>query len=234
MIYSFDSRLAEEYGVDEAIFLHNLYFWIAKNEANGRHYYDGKSWTYNSMRAFSKLFPFWSKRQIERIINNLKAKGAIYVGNYNTAEMDRTQWYALHETVYCIYANGDDCVTKRGQMCHETVTGCHQTVSPIPDSKPDSKPDIEERDKEKRFRKPSIDEIRAYCQERKNGIDAEEFFYHYESKGWKIGKTPMRSWKAAIGTWEKHRKGGNSGERNGAGTQHTPGSDESPQYGYVL
>ena len=65
MVYSFDSRIAELYGVDEAVFIHNLYYWLMKNEANGRHYYDGKSWTYNSLQAFAKLFPFWSRRQIE-------------------------------------------------------------------------------------------------------------------------------------------------------------------------
>lgn len=135
MVYSFDSRIAELYGVDEAVFIHNLYYWLMKNEANGRHYYDGKSWTYNSLQAFAKLFPFWSKRQVERIINNLKAKGAIHVGNYNPAGFDRTQWYALDETVYCIYANGDTHFTEWGRPFPQTVT-------PIPDSKPNSKPDI--------------------------------------------------------------------------------------------
>lgn len=42
MVYSFDSRIAELYGVDEAVFIHNLYFWISKNIANGHQYRDGK------------------------------------------------------------------------------------------------------------------------------------------------------------------------------------------------
>jgi hypothetical protein len=57
---------------------------------------------------------------------------------------------------------------------------------------------------EKKFDKPTVAEIVAYCEERKNGIDGEEFYYFYESKGWKIGKTPMKSWKSAIITWEKN------------------------------
>ena len=159
MVYSFDSRIAELYGVDEAVFIHNLYYWLMKNEANGRHYYDGKSWTYNSLQAFAKLFPFWSKRQVERIINNLKAKGAIHVGNYNPAGFDRTQWYALDETVYCIYANGDTHFTEWGRPFPQTVT-------PIPDSKPNSKPDINNNYSVGHFRKPTVEEVRAYCQER--------------------------------------------------------------------
>lgn len=55
----------------------------------------------------------------------------------------------------------------------------------------------------KRFVKPSVEEIRAYCLERRNGIDAEQFFDHYESKGWVVGKSPMKDWKAAVRTWEK-------------------------------
>lgn len=53
------------------------------------------------------------------------------------------------------------------------------------------------------FVKPSLDEVRAYCEERNNGVDAENFFNFYEAKGWKIGKDAMRDWKAAIRTWER-------------------------------
>lgn len=56
-----------------------------------------------------------------------------------------------------------------------------------------------------RFVKPSIDEIRAYCEERNNGIDAGNFFDFYESKGWKVGSTPMKDWKACVRTWERSR-----------------------------
>ena len=56
----------------------------------------------------------------------------------------------------------------------------------------------------KRFAKPSVDEIKSYCQERKNGIDADRFFNYYESNGWKVGKNPMKDWKAAVRTWEQN------------------------------
>lgn len=198
MVYSFDSRLAVEYGVDEAIFLHNLYYWIVKNEANGRHFYDGKSWTYNSMKAFTELFPFWSKRQVERIINSLKAKGAIYVGNYNSAGMDRTQWYALNETVYCIYANGDIHFT-------ESLHSFHKTVTPIPNSKPNSKPDSNNYIRGK-FTPPTEDEVRAYCKEIGSGIDPVYFVDYYTSKGWTVGKSPMKDWRATVRNWSRKTK----------------------------
>ena len=55
-----------------------------------------------------------------------------------------------------------------------------------------------------KFVKPTVEEIKAYCQERNNNIDPQYFFDYYEGKGWLIGKTPMKDWKAAVRTWEKN------------------------------
>lgn len=57
-----------------------------------------------------------------------------------------------------------------------------------------------------RFQKPSIEEIKAYCKERNNGIDAERFFDYYEAIGWKVGKNTMKDWKACVRTWERNQK----------------------------
>lgn len=51
--------------------------------------------------------------------------------------------------------------------------------------------------------KPTIEEIRDYCQERKNSVDPQRFFDHYESNGWMVGKTKMKDWRAAVRTWER-------------------------------
>ena len=58
----------------------------------------------------------------------------------------------------------------------------------------------------KRFVKPTEDEVRQYCHERGNGVDAEAFCAYYESKGWLIGKTPMKDWRAAVRTWETRER----------------------------
>ena len=57
-----------------------------------------------------------------------------------------------------------------------------------------------------RFNKPSVQEVAEYCQVRNNGIDPEEFVAFYESKGWMVGKNPMKDWRSAIITWEKSKK----------------------------
>lgn len=58
----------------------------------------------------------------------------------------------------------------------------------------------------KKFIKPTIEEIKSYCLERNNSINPIQFFDYYESKGWLIGKNPMKDWKACIRTWEQNAK----------------------------
>ena len=54
------------------------------------------------------------------------------------------------------------------------------------------------------FVKPTLEEIRAYCQERKNNVDPQRFLDYYESNGWKVGRNPMKDWKATVRTWERN------------------------------
>ena len=57
-----------------------------------------------------------------------------------------------------------------------------------------------------RFKKPTLEEVREYCRERKNDVNAESFIDFYESKGWKVGNQPMKDWKACVRTWERRDK----------------------------
>lgn len=58
--------------------------------------------------------------------------------------------------------------------------------------------------KTKRFVKPTLSEIEQYCIERNNNVDAQHFYDHYESNGWKVGKNSMKDWKACVRTWERN------------------------------
>lgn len=59
----------------------------------------------------------------------------------------------------------------------------------------------------KRFDPPTVEEVQAYCSERNNSVDAQTFVDFYASKGWLVGKNPMKDWKAAVRTWERNRDG---------------------------
>jgi len=74
------------------------------------------------------------------------------------------------------------------------------------------------------FKKPSLIEVRAYCLSRKNSVDAESFLDFYESKGWKIGKNPMKDWQAAIRTWERNERS------NGNGSEPDPDKAEAEYF----
>lgn len=55
------------------------------------------------------------------------------------------------------------------------------------------------------FVPPTLDEIKTYCLERKNNVNADKWLSFYESKGWMVGKNKMKDWKAAIRTWEEDK-----------------------------
>lgn len=138
MTHQFDAGIAEIYGVEIAIMVQNFAFWIAKNKANNRNFYEGKTWTYNTIKAFNELFPYWSESQIRRILKKMEAEGILLTGNFNEVKYDRTIWYtftnAFYEKHKCILQNRQMEVTKPSN-------GSDETVTPIPDKLPVILPD---------------------------------------------------------------------------------------------
>ena len=65
-------------------------------------------------------------------------------------------------------------------------------------------PPVQNPAKPKKFQKPTIEQIKAYCLEAGKNIDAEAFFDFYEAKGWVVGRAPMKDWKAAVRNWAKN------------------------------
>lgn len=118
MTYQFDTDIAAIYGVDEAIIIANLEHWIRHNIANDKHYHNGRYWTYNSIDAFTKLFPFWTARQIRRILQSLIDQNVLMTGNYNSSARDRTMWYAFT----------DEFIQKRQMHLTKTSNGNDGTV----------------------------------------------------------------------------------------------------------
>ena len=202
MQHHFDVELAQKYGVAEAILLNHFEYWIELNRTNEKNFYDGRYWTFNSMKAFSKIFPYMTEKKIRNALKHLQDEGLIVTGNYNKLAYDRTLWYAFSDLA--------ESILPKGQMEDpEMANGYFQKVEPIPDNKPDNDTD---RVALKRFTPPTVDEVAAYCGERNNRIDPQTFVDFYASKGWVVGKSKMKDWKAAIRTWEK-RDGNSQPER---------------------
>lgn len=79
--------------------------------------------------------------------------------------------------------------------------------------------------KNTRFVPPTVEEVAAYCAERKNNIDAVRFVDYYTSNGWMVGKSKMKDWKATVRNWERREKA-----RNQTAQESIPKSDNAAAY----
>ena len=95
MEHLFNVGMAKKYGVNAAIVVRHLQFWIIKNKSNKKHLHEGRTWTYCSINAFTKIFPYWSARQLRTILDGLIESGVILKGNFNQKGYDHTTWYAF-------------------------------------------------------------------------------------------------------------------------------------------
>lgn len=95
--HSFDTGYAIAYGVDEAIMIRNLQFFITCNANRGNNFHEGRFWTYDKLKDFPNHFPYWTSKQIRRIIDSLVDQGVIIKGNFNTQWSDQTCWYAFKD-----------------------------------------------------------------------------------------------------------------------------------------
>lgn len=105
MEHQFNVQLAKEYGIEEAILIHNMFFWINKNAVNNKHLYDGHYWTYNTQKALSDLFPYIHETKIQRSLKFLCECDFLIKGNFNKNKLDRTCWYAFSDKAISILQN---------------------------------------------------------------------------------------------------------------------------------
>jgi hypothetical protein len=174
-----------------------------------------------------------TERSVRRIIDRLIEKGLIIKEVRNGENGTYCAYKVFERSV-----SGEDTESTGGEDTETTPPG--HSVRPYPDtasaptsnniynninnnkeniikenseSEKDSVPESSARKKgsKEKFIKPTVEEIRAYCRERNNIVDAERFYDYYESNGWKVGKNTMKDWKAAVRTWE--RNGFDTGKR---------------------
>ena len=88
-------ELAAEIGVNEAIILAQLHYWIEKNKQQGVNYRDGRTWVFQTYKEWNEQFIFWCERAIINIIYRLEKRGYVIAGNYNKKKYDNTKWYTI-------------------------------------------------------------------------------------------------------------------------------------------
>ena len=202
MIHNFNVNLAVTLGINQAILLNNLYYWIEKNRANNKHYYDGRYWTYNSAKAFCDMFPYMSERAIRYALEGLVEKGIIIKGNYNKLNCDRTLWYAITDYGYTILQNCQMELTNLSD-------GSDKIVRPIPNNNTDNKEIYNnkllytKKKEKKEFVPPTLEEIKEYCLERKNNVNWKKFYDYYTENNWKDAQgKQVNNWKLKVISWE--------------------------------
>lgn len=133
MNHSFNTDFAELYGIEEAIILENIAFWIKKNESNNKNFYDGYTWTYNSAESFNKLFPYITPSKIRRCLLKLEELEVLKSGNYNKQGYDKTKWYSITNLEVSTFYKLKNGHYKMENGLYKLENRTEQIVEPIPD-----------------------------------------------------------------------------------------------------
>lgn len=133
-------------------------------------------------------------REVRTAISHLKSTGEVTCKSY-------AKYTVFTVKNYCEYQSSDmqnDRQTTGKRHSNDMLT---TTIEEYKEGKNNKKEDTNV--SKKKFVPPTVEEVRAYCQERGNKVDPQAFVDHYTSNGWMVGKNKMKSWKAAVGTWER-------------------------------
>ena len=236
MNHSFNVEIAKEYGIEEAIILENIYFWCEKNKANdklinGKPWTYNSVKAFNVQ--FFYMTPSKISRALHNLEENgLIETGCFNHNSYDrtkwycitekavsffrtsNSQNDGKQPEKIED---CIFQN-EKSISQDGKSISQDEKSISQNVQMnITDINTVMNPNVTTVIKEgegeqapahpkTRFLKPSLEEIRDYCLSRNNYVDPERFFDYYEANGWKVGKNPMKDWRAAVRTWESREK----------------------------
>lgn len=137
--YSFWPSEAVQHGLEKAVILYNLRFWLTVNKAAGKekHYHDGKWWTYNTAKALENLMPFFNRRSISRWLSELERDGVLLSGVFNKVAYDRTKWYTIpSEFSDGAIGQNDQSIGQDDQSNGHDDQWNGQDGQPIPDCNP--------------------------------------------------------------------------------------------------
>lgn len=120
-------------GIDEALVLQQVHYWVILNQRAGRNEQEGYFWTYNTFAAWSEQFAnLWSVSTLKRIFARLEKAGFLVSGRFNKSNIDRTKWYRVnHERLSLLCQNEPSIVSNwdngKGQL--DTMQGVNLTPS---------------------------------------------------------------------------------------------------------
>lgn len=160
-------------------------------------------------------FPLRERTSTKEIINGLNA----------LAELGCIQLYEVDGKPYLCFPHWEEHQVIRNKKSRFPApdinlkaieSNCIQlnSIASLIQSNPNKNPNTNPREVT-RFAPPTLEEVTAYCRERNNGIDPQHFVDYYQSNGWKVGRNPMKDWKATVRRWEQTEK-----PKNGVNTSY--------------
>ena len=164
----------------------------------------------------NRLFPLkesLTAKAISKAVNTLVIAGLVVLYEFEGKPYLYLPTWNDHQNVRAKrskYPSPEGCVIAHENICNHMyadvpVIQSESESNNIPPYSPkgECSPTGEAPPHSRRFIPPDVEEVEAYCRERNNHIDAQRFVDFYASKGWKVGKEPMKDWKAAVRTWER-------------------------------
>lgn len=165
---------------------------------------DGES-DFSGSRAYISNTLNISKPTVDKALNSLINKGLIEKRHVFVNEVQLNRYKVILQGVKNLYGGGK-----------ETLLGSKETLLGGSKETLHNKYNYNNTNNKNKDNignnPPTVDQVKQYCEERHNNIDAEQFIDFYESKGWMIGKNKMKDWKACVRTWERSQKSKKSKE----------------------
>lgn len=208
----FDVELAVKFGLNNAIFLQDLAFWIEFNRNRQQAYRDGRYWTYSTLEELVQRHPYWTKNQIRHIIDICKKSGWILIEHYDKVSYNQRNWYSICDSVMdCLTCKSSEKEshndmqknTHRSEIIHtsyneENLLSKNDKNNTIPT------PQGERKSRRKKCDVPTLDDVIEYATSRGRKDLAQGFFEYYNEGNWCDSKgNPVLNWKQKFITWEQ-------------------------------
>lgn len=172
---------------------------------------------YRPKRIKAELFPYDHDLDVNRYLTVLDQLGFIqiltdgvnewiFIKNFSKHQNPHHTEKTQHPDPKSLRLKGSDSVTGTTPLSNGYNPADSLLLIPdslIPDSNEKQAPaKANASKKSKSFKPPTVEEVKEYCKQRRNNISPEKFIDHYEARGWMLGKNKMKSWQAAVRTWE--------------------------------
>lgn len=186
---TFDVELAAKFGLNNAIFLQDLAYWIEVNKKRDQAFRDGRYWTYSTTEELANRHPYWTKNQIRHIVDTCKQSGWIVVEHYDKSNYNRRNWYSIAGEVMDIISFGEtnSSNTKENINQHDDGNITHRVDSDCNSIKNNNKNLISKNDKNISQYIPKSD--------KKDIFEESLFNYFWDSYPKKVGKQDaIKAW----------------------------------------